>query len=600
MNGITEQELQQYLFQYESELFREAETLSLSDFPALIEELFSLFEKTGNRLQYEDAYFGRRKYLVVFALNALLAKEQGIPAEFSRLEWVLEQICEETCWALPAHVNRKQDAEWEITLDLFACETAQSLLEIAFLLQNDLRTDLLRRIWEESSRRVLQPFLRHEEDGFWWEKSESNWNAVCCGSVGAAACYASALLPLLCPDAGSIEQNREQCEQILTRVTQDLSCFLASFSEDGACMEGLGYWEYGMSYFSMFAELLKEKTGGKTDLLEGEKQRKIMEFQQKCYFPGGNTLSFSDGDSKGRYRMGLTCHFAMLDPNVEIPPLEQAMHFGEDPCYRWNAAYRDWIWTKQYLNFLKERQEQTVFECQTSNGTFFYLPDAEWAIATGKQQTAFAIKGGNNGEPHNHNDVGSFLYSIGKEEIISDLGAGEYTKDYFGPERYSILCCSSRGHSVPILDGEEQKEGETYRADTVKCSETGKISISFAGAYEKESGKKLMRTAVFCGENGALQIEDCLGNASESTRFTENLVTRQKVGREKDRIRIGSSGILKIDDVSPEKVQIIPCIHKNHAGEAENVFLIQWDVGDKENIRQSRFTLCPAEENNGE
>lgn len=54
-----------------------------------------------------------------------------------------------------------------------------------------------------------------------------------------------------------------------------------------------------------------------------------MEFQQKCYFPGGNTLSFSDGDSKSRYRMGLTCHFAMLDPNVKIPPLVRAMHFGK-------------------------------------------------------------------------------------------------------------------------------------------------------------------------------------------------------------------------------------------------------------------------------
>ena len=29
--------------------------------------------------------------------------------DLSGLEWVLEQICAETCWALPAHVNRKKD-----------------------------------------------------------------------------------------------------------------------------------------------------------------------------------------------------------------------------------------------------------------------------------------------------------------------------------------------------------------------------------------------------------------------------------------------------------------------------------------------------------
>ena len=108
MNGRTEQELQQYLFQYETELSREAETLSLLDFPVLTEELFSLFEKTGNRLRYEEAYFGRRKYLVAFAFNALFAKERDISMDLSGLEWVLEQICAETCWALPAHVNRKK------------------------------------------------------------------------------------------------------------------------------------------------------------------------------------------------------------------------------------------------------------------------------------------------------------------------------------------------------------------------------------------------------------------------------------------------------------------------------------------------------------
>lgn len=39
--------------------------------------------------------------------------------DLSGLEWVLEQICAETCWALPAHVNRKKDEKWKITLDLF-------------------------------------------------------------------------------------------------------------------------------------------------------------------------------------------------------------------------------------------------------------------------------------------------------------------------------------------------------------------------------------------------------------------------------------------------------------------------------------------------
>ena len=196
MSGRTEQELQQYLFQYETELSREAEALSLLDFPALTEELFSMFEETGNRLQYENAYFGRRKYLVAFACNALFAKERDISIDLSSLEWVLEQICEEICWALPAHVNRKKDAKWKITLDLFACETAQSLLEIAFLFRNDLRPELLCRIWKESNRRVLQPFLTQDSGEFWWETSKSNWNAVCCGSVGAAACYASELFLL--------------------------------------------------------------------------------------------------------------------------------------------------------------------------------------------------------------------------------------------------------------------------------------------------------------------------------------------------------------------------------------------------------------------
>ena len=83
------------------------------------------------------------------------------------------------------------------------------------------------------------------------------------------------------------------------------------------------------------------------------------------------------------------------------------------------------------------------------------------------------------GEPHNHNDVGSFLYYIGDEEIISDLGAGEYTKKYFGPERYEILCNSSRGHSVPVIEGKYQCAGREYGAESFRGVNPWTVEISY-------------------------------------------------------------------------------------------------------------------------
>ncbi len=142
--------------------------------------------------------------------------------------WFLEQICAETCWALPAHVNRKKDEKVEDYIGSFLrARLPQSLLKLLFLLRNDLRPDVtVSDLGRKAAERVLQPFLIQENGAFWWETSKSNWNAVCCGSVGAAACYASELFPVLFPNAESIESINQNCEQILTRVTGIFPAFL--------------------------------------------------------------------------------------------------------------------------------------------------------------------------------------------------------------------------------------------------------------------------------------------------------------------------------------------------------------------------------------
>ena len=86
--------------------------------PALTKEDFFLFHETGNRLVYENAYFGRRKYLTVYAILALWSGElsrSGIIDEeagdrtgdlyIRRLEEILVSICREgRFWALAAPV----------------------------------------------------------------------------------------------------------------------------------------------------------------------------------------------------------------------------------------------------------------------------------------------------------------------------------------------------------------------------------------------------------------------------------------------------------------------------------------------------------------
>jgi hypothetical protein len=87
-----------------------------------------------------------------------------------------------------------------------------------------------------------------------------------------------------------------------------------------------------------------------------------------------------------------------------------------------------------------------------------YLPDAQWYMVR-KPNYSFAAKGGHNEEGHNHNDVGNFVLATDNGQMIADMGAMEYTAKCFSSERYTLLQNSSRGHSVPIIDGKEQGSG---------------------------------------------------------------------------------------------------------------------------------------------
>jgi len=157
--------------------------------------------------------------------------------------------------------------------------------------------------------------------------------------------------------------------------------------------------------------------------MDSEKVRNIARFQHKCYLPGGNTVSFSDGQSEDHYRLGLTCYLARNIEGVVIPDISAAMEFEMDHCYRFMGNLQDDIWVQEYLEAEDEKREE-------GEEWFTLLPQAQWAVWK-KGRTGIAFKGGNNDEPHNHNDIGSFLLTVEGEVFLTDLGCGEYTKEYF-------------------------------------------------------------------------------------------------------------------------------------------------------------------------
>ena len=102
-----------------------------------------------------------------------------------------------------------------------------------------------------------------------------------------------------------------------------------------------------------------------------------------------------------------------------------------------------------------------------------------------------------------------------------DVGAGEYTRQYFSSERYNIFEPSSRSHNVPIIDGTYQFVSAEAAASDVSY-EKGRFSMDIVGAYHTDSVKSIRRT--FEMDDDKVVMTDTYV-ADESASVVERFVT---------------------------------------------------------------------------
>ncbi|ADL51264.1 heparinase II/III domain-containing protein [Clostridium cellulovorans] len=552
--------------------------------PIINFKIFKEFEDTGNRLHFENAYFKRRRQLFSLILDYIMKKNQ---AYIFIIEEKLWEWCDLYSWELPAHFDiSKENIEEggelpDTTVALFAAENAFFFAEILSLIGDELDEFLVFRLKKEIFRRVINPFKNRN---YWWETAEMNWASVCAGAVGATAIY--------------LVEDIDELSFIVDRVIKSFDSYLNSFDEDGITAEGLTYWSYGFSFYVFFAELLKDRTSGKISLIkDNEKIKHIARLPQILQFPSRDFVNFSDADSeKWQGDCGL---FAKLEAELDIEGYnyENSTSLYSDHAFRWASMVRKIFW---YCDTYKDSKGPTALKKVTmsNNGKSnkeedhvlnkdnyltgsFYFKESQWLVDRRNINgnfVAFAAKGGNNDEPHNHNDLGHFILHYKNENIFMDLGSPEYLKEYFNDKtRYDFLTASSLGHSVPVINDSEQKYGRLSFSKVIDYKTTDSkilFKLDLTRAYRIKTLVNFEREFIWDYKLLELTINDSFNLNKANNIIKEAFITKVKPELiEKGKVRINADNSI-VEMLYPENLQCIieECNFKNHSGEETTVY----------------------------
>lgn len=502
----------------------------------------------GNRTAYERAAFDRIQRLAVAALAAAAEPTAERVGEVADGLWLL---CEQSTWCWPAHDDAHERRGWVLPdvqapfLDLGAGEVAAALAWTDALLGDLLEEQLpgLReRMRSEVDRRVLTPFL---ERGDWhWlgiDRPAHNWTAWIAGNV---------LVASLAFEADPLRR----AQQVRLAVAA-LGRFLDVLPPDGAIDEGYSYWWQGAARALEALDVLRDATGGALDAARLPLLRDLVAFPHRMRLGHGWVASFSDAspraDGEGNpwhvlHRWGVLvgdadaaglAAQARVDatgarlPAVDLSAQPPGLGVGRVLLGAGDPAWRD------------------AEAGRVPLAPSVWLPSTQILLtraATDERGLAMLVKGGHNGEAHNHLDVGTVSLAVDGVPVVVDLGRATYTAVTFGPDRYTEWHIGSAWHCVPAPAGATQRVGAAAAArEVVPDEDDAGLRMDLAQVYD----------GVAHWRRHARRVSADLVEVSEDWRLSEP-------GAEPTRIGWVLSGAVRMD--GEDRVVVRPRAGERH------------------------------------
>ena len=484
-----------------------AETVLTQQVPSFTDDDYLEYSRTGKRYRTEKNYFARIENLTTLMMAECLQNQGRFLA---KIDDYLNTIAGMKAWTMPAH-----DAKLDVfngrkfNIDLGAAHYAWTVSSVLAVLRGRLNPETVARSKGELQRRVFDIYIiqmRHpEQKRLSWYYDRANWNAVCNGNT-----ILSAL---------AVIDDRRLRAEFVESGERTVPKYLAGFTSDGYCSEGVGYWDYGFSNHLRFALAIRQLTGGRVDFFQDPKWRAVVEYGYGIQLQPGRAPQFADGEGQ---------------PSIENMALGRLAYPDLVPPKRSRASLAVGGWaTFAVRGFGQETpiDRPSPFEDLPLRTWFGEAQVLLARSAPGDRAFGGAIKGGDNGEMHNHNDVGSWQVMLEGLVMAGDPEAEVYTSRTFSKDRYVAKVLSSYGHPVPVVDRKLQSPGVAFAAKVVHTDfsdAVDRIELDLASAYEVPKLTSLRRTFEYDRTKGTVAIRD-RATFSEPGMFEVPVVTYMDV-----------------------------------------------------------------------
>ncbi|GIF04251.1 heparinase II/III domain-containing protein [Actinoplanes siamensis] len=450
---------------------------------------YARYFRDGDRDGYEQVLRARHERVARAAVLAAVTLDERW------LDEVADGVtlwCEQSSWCWPAHDDTFErhgavvPTVTEPYLDLGAGEVAADLAWIDHLLGDPLDDGvpgLRERIRHEVERRVLRPF-QERRDWHWLglDGPVHNWNPWIHGNVLVAT--------LQLVHAG------ERREALTRLVIEGLDRYVAALPPDGAVDEGYAYWWNGAGRLLEALDVLAHASGGVLSAAPPRVLRETVAFPHRMHLGGPWYVNLAD--SPARPSGGQPWH--------ELH--REARRVGDQAAVAHAAAHRrpgspvahESDGLGRLLRALTDPEWVSATPAAPDSWLQrdVWLPSTQVLIARMDSGPALVVKGGHNGENHNHNDVGSFIVALNGVPVVVDPGRPTYTARTFGPRRYELWMMQSSWHNVPEIRGVAQSAGPEHAAGgvsaTVRASYS-ELTLDLADAYPAAGIRAWRRTA---------------------------------------------------------------------------------------------------------